>query len=134
MPGEQFRGRVVLRTHSWIAFDPAGTPLGKIGGDVYDRWIRYDGSQRTQPVIDGVEPGPAMGLAYVVDPDRWRKGVGRAVIRAAVEHPDVADVRIFAAGIDPANEPSRRCAAAAGFCADSDQPDWEDTVYYLLRR
>jgi RimJ/RimL family protein N-acetyltransferase len=134
MPAEQFRGRLVLRTHSWIALDPTGTPLAKIGGDVYDQWTRYDGSQPTQAVITSAEPGPAMGLAYVVDPQRWRKGVGRAVIRAAVDHPDVADVRIFAAGIDTSNEPGRRCAAAAGFYPDTDQPDWEDTIYYLLRR
>jgi RimJ/RimL family protein N-acetyltransferase len=134
MPAEQFRGRLVLRTHSWIALDPGGTPLAKIGGDVYDRWTRYDGSQPMKPVIDRAEPGPAMGLAYVVDPHLWGHGIGRAVIRAAVDHPDVADVRLFAAGIDTANESSRRCAAAAGFYPDIDEPDWEDTVYYLLRR
>lgn len=131
---ETYRGRVVLREHSWIALDATGEPVAKVGGDVYDRWTRYDGSHPDRIVIRAVEPGPAMGLAYVVDPARWRRGFGRATLRAAANHPDVCDVRIFVAGIDTDNEPSRRCAASAGFRPEVAEPDWEDTVYYLLRR
>ena len=36
--GEGFRGRTVLRTHSWVAPDAEGDPAAKTGGDVYDRW------------------------------------------------------------------------------------------------
>ncbi len=132
--GEEYRGRKVLRTHSWVAVDDAGVPLGKVGGDVYDRWTRYDGSRPDDPAVTLAEPGPAMGLAYVVDPARWRQGLGRAVLRAVLAHPDVADVRVFAAGVDADNQASQRCAAAAGFRPDVAEPDWEDTVYYLLRR
>jgi len=45
MPGEEYRGRLVLQAHSWVALDSTGEPLAKIGGDVYDRWNRYDGSR-----------------------------------------------------------------------------------------
>ncbi len=130
----EFRGRTVLRTHSWVALDAAGQPVAKIGGDVYDRWTRYDASRPDLPVISAIEPGPAMGLAYVVDPTRWRQGIGRAVLQAVVRHPSVQDVRLFTAGIDADNQASRRCAAAAGFAAEVEEPDWEDTVYYQLRR
>lgn len=133
--GEEYRGRGVVRSHSWVAMDDAGVPVGKVGGDVYDRWTRYDGSQLLEePVVSAVEAGPAMGLAYVVDPARWRHGIGRAMLRAVVGHPDVADVRLFAAGIDADNQASRRCAVAAGFAPDVEAPDWEDTVYHLMRR
>lgn len=132
--GEEFRGRALLRAHSWVALDSAGEPAAKIGGDVYDRWSRYDGSLPDHPVISHVEPGPAMGLSYVVDPARWRQGVGRAALQAVLSHPSVRDVRLFAAGIDADNQASRRCAVAAGFAPDTDEPDWEDTVYYVLRR
>lgn len=131
---EEYRGRLVLRAHAWVALDVAGEPVAKIGGDVYDRWCRFDGSRPDQPVVSAVELGPAMGLAYVVDPDRWRQGFGRAVLHAAVLHPDVDDVRVFAAGIDADNEASRRCAASAGFRLEAHPPDWESTVYYLFRR
>ena len=134
MPQQDFRGRLVLRVHSWVALDGVGEPVAKIGGDVYDRWCRYDGSRPEEPVVTAVEPGPAMGLAYVVDPDRWRQGFGRAALRAVVQHPDVRDVRLFAAGIDADNLASRRCAVSAGFRPDVERPDWEDTVYHLFRR
>ena len=47
---------------------------------------------------------------------------------------DVADVVLFAAGVEPDNIASIRCAAAAGLVADSTEPDWEDIVYHVRRR
>lgn len=75
-PSEAYRGAVVLRAHSWVALTGAGDLVAKIGGDVYDRWARYDGARPDPSVVTAVEPGPAMGLTLVVDPDRWGHGVG----------------------------------------------------------
>jgi RimJ/RimL family protein N-acetyltransferase len=75
-----------------------------------------------------------MGLAYVVDPERWRGGFGRAALTAAMSAPDVADVVIFAAGMEPDNVASVRCATSAGFTPDDPEPDWEGIVHYVLRR
>jgi RimJ/RimL family protein N-acetyltransferase len=133
-PGGRHRGRTVLRAHSWVAVDSTGEAVAKVGGEVYDRWNRYDGSQPARPVVTAVERGPAMSLTYVVDPARWGRGMGRGALLAALQHAEVDDVRLFAAGIDADNEASRRCAASAGFRPDLDQPDWEHTIYYLLRR
>jgi RimJ/RimL family protein N-acetyltransferase len=130
----EYRGKLPLRAHSWVALDEHGAAVAHIGGEVYDRWNRYDGSDPGRPRVTRVEPGPAMGLAYVVDPARWRRGHGRAALLAAVAAPAVADVRLFALGIDEDNEASRRCADSAGFAADDRTPDWEGTVYHLLRR
>ncbi|WP_433305839.1 GNAT family N-acetyltransferase [Actinoplanes sp. CA-030573] len=131
--GEVFRGRRALRVHSWLAYDETGVAVAHIGGDVYDRWCRYtegpDG-----PVVDRVEPGPAMGFAYVVDPARRRRGFGAATIRALMAAPEVADVVLFAAGIEPGNVASARCAVAAGLLPDALEPDWEDIVHYVRRR
>jgi RimJ/RimL family protein N-acetyltransferase len=131
--GEMFRGRRVLRAHSWVAFDAAGAVVAHIGGEVYDRWCRYtegpDG-----PAIDEIEPGPAMGLAYVVDPRRWRRGFGTATLLAAMDAAEVADVVLFAAGIEPDNVASARCAAAAGLIPGTATPDWEGIVYHIRRR
>ena len=121
--GEMFRGRRVLRTHSWLAFDSDGEAVAKIGGGVYDRWA-----------AGREEPGPAMGFAYVVDPRRWRGGYGTATLLAMMDAPEMADVRVFAAGIEPANVASVRCALAAGMTPETTTPDDEGIVYYLLRR
>jgi hypothetical protein len=53
--GEMFRGRRVLRTHSWVAFDEAGDAVAHIGGEVYDRWCRYAETPEPhvdQPIVD----------------------------------------------------------------------------------
>jgi RimJ/RimL family protein N-acetyltransferase len=131
--GEVFRGRRVLRTHSWVALNEIGEPVAKIGGDVYDRWCRYTETP-AGAIVEDVEPGPAMGLAYVVDPKRWRHGFGVASLRAAVMAPEVADVVLFAAGIEPDNTASIRCATAAGFMAETTESDWEGIVHFVLRR
>ena len=123
----------MIRAHSWVAVDAAGDVVAKIGGDVFDRWCRY-AETPPGPVVDAVEPGPAMGLAYVVDPRRWRQGIGVAAPLALIDAPAVADVALFAAGIDVGNVASARCASAAGFIAASATPDWEDTIYYVRRR
>jgi RimJ/RimL family protein N-acetyltransferase len=122
--GEEFRGRLVLRDHSWVALDDSGVPVALVGGEVYDRWI----GER------GVEAGPAMGLAYVVDPRRQRQGYGTAALLALVGAVEVADVVLFAAGIEPENTASVRCAAAAGFRPDDPEPDDEGIVHHVLRR
>ena len=131
--GEEFRGNHVLRAHSWLAWR-AGVPVGYLGGDVYDRWSRYDGSDPDQPVVDRIEAGPAMSSAYLVHPACWRQGVGAEMLRSWVALPEVSDVRVFALGIDDDNVASRRCAEAAGFRPASLEPDWEGTVHHLLRR
>nr|WP_221379960.1 GNAT family N-acetyltransferase [Actinoplanes polyasparticus] len=113
--GEIFRGRRVLRDHTWVALDDHEVPVALTGGDVYD-------------------PGPELGFAYVVDPARWRQGYGAATLRAMVAHPDVADVAFFTAGIEPENVASARCLAAVGFRPDDPEPDHEGIVYHLLRR
>lgn len=132
--GEEFRGRIVLRTHSWIALDVDGAAVAKIGGDVYDRWCRWGGASGGS---SSQEPGPAFGVAYLVDPGRWRQGFGVATLRAVVAHPEVADVRVFAAGVEARNIASARCALAAGWRPDRSEPDEEDEediVHHVLRR
>ncbi|GIF20148.1 RimJ/RimL family protein N-acetyltransferase [Actinoplanes tereljensis] len=130
---ELFRGLRVLRSHTWVAFDRDGTAVGYIGGEVYDRWCRYSEGP-DGPVVDKIEPGPAMGFAYVVDPRRWRQGFGVAILRACMDAPEVADVVLFAAGIEPGNVASVRCAIAAGLLPESASPDWEDMIYHVRRR
>lgn len=133
-PGASFRGKVVLRSHSWVAH-AAGTPVAFIGGDVYDRWTRYHGDTPDgEPILSEVDPRRSMGLSYVVDPARWRQGHGRATLHAAVTHPAVADVHAFYCGIDSDNHASQKCCEAAGFHLTNPEPDHEDTLYYRHHR
>jgi RimJ/RimL family protein N-acetyltransferase len=133
-PGSTFRGKTVLRSYGWIVEDPAGTEVAFIGGDVYDRWVRYLGEGPNGALLSEADPRRAMGLGYVVDPARWRRGYGRAAIATVLRHADVADVEVFYCGIDAANHASRRCALAAGFHLIAPEPDFEGMLYYRRER
>lgn len=130
-PFEEFRGRRVLRTHTFVAVDDDGRPVAQIGGDVYDRWTTWDPAAER---VIATDPRRSMGAAYVVDPQRWGRGYGRATLRALVEAPETADVELFVLGIDPDNTASLRVAAGAGFTPLTTEPDAEDMVYVQLSR
>ena len=126
---EQFRGRRVLRAHSWVALADDGAPVAQVGGDVYDRWTLWDPATEQ---VTATFAGRAMGAAYVVDPHRWGQGFGSATVRALVGADELADVEQFVLGIEPDNAASLGVARSAGFTPLTDQPDAEDMVY--LRR
>jgi RimJ/RimL family protein N-acetyltransferase len=128
---EEFRGRRVLRAHTYVALDDGGTPVAQIGGDVYDRWTLWN------PVTERVtatDHRRTMGAAYVVDPERWRRGYGRAALQAFVAAPELADVEQFVLGIEGDNVASLRAATAAGFAPLTTEPDAEDMLYLHLVR
>lgn len=131
--GDEFRGARVLRGHHWLAWLGA-EPVGYLGGDVYDRWCEWDGSDPDHPRVGRAESGPAMSAAYVVAPEHWRRGHGTALLRAWLTAAETTDVRVFELGVEADNQASLRCAAKAGFEAASAEPDWEGTLHLLVRR
>lgn len=92
-PGTEYRGRRVVGRDAWVVFDER--PVGFIGVERYD---------------DG-----RAGCTVVVDPDRRSQGIGRAILDAVWDRPELADVEELIGGVEPENVASRRCVAAAGF-------------------
>src|SRR3954464_15630789 len=109
--GEEFRGRRVLRSHTFVAMDDAGAPAAQIGGDVYDRWTLWDPA--TERVVRA-DRHRTMGAAYVVDPQRLGEGHGQAPLRAVV----AADQPGHAVSVGGAREAGRRRAVRAGHRAE----------------
>jgi RimJ/RimL family protein N-acetyltransferase len=128
---EEFRGRQVLRAHSFVVLDDEGLPVAQIGGDVYDRWTAWDPEEER---VLAEDPRRTMGAAYVVDPERTGRGYGRAALAALVAAPETTDVEQFVLGIEPDNAASLRGAAAAGFRPLTTEPDAEDMLYVHLLR
>jgi RimJ/RimL family protein N-acetyltransferase len=126
MRGEEFRGRRVLRSHTYVALDDDGAPVAQIGGDVYDRWTLWDPATER---VTRADERRTMGAAYVVDPQRWGRGHGRATLRALVDVAELADVEQFVLGIEPDNAASLGVARGAGFVPLTTEPDAEDMVY-----
>jgi RimJ/RimL family protein N-acetyltransferase len=124
-PGTTFRGRRVVARGAWIAYDGT-TPVGLVDAEVYDRAAPDAGASDHSP-------GPAAALALAVDPTRWGRGYGRAILRALVEQPELAAVRLFEATAEPDNPASIRCLEAAGFARTADAPDDEGMLGFVLR-
>jgi len=56
------------------------------------------------------------------------------MIGAVQREPELMDVELFEAGVEPANVACRGCLEAAGFRLVSEQPDVEGMLYYRARR
>ena len=83
-PGTEFRGRRVAARGAWIAFDGT-TPVGLADVEVYDP--TPDGAGVPARLVDDQQaaPGPSAALSLVVNPARWGRGYGRAILRALHE-------------------------------------------------
>jgi RimJ/RimL family protein N-acetyltransferase len=73
-------------------------------------------------------------IAFVIDPQLRRRGLGRAMIAAVTQQPELQLVELFEAGVEPANTASRRCLEDAGFHVRTDEPDYEGMLYYRAWR
>lgn len=131
-PLSEFRGAMETARYSLVAWLDE-TPIGLISGTTTDRWTTWEGGPNGRGVIDVIE-GPAVGFTVVVAPRLRNRGFGPAVIEAFIDRPELADVRVFGAGVEPGNLASRRCLEKAGFSLADQTPDWEGFFYYLRYR
>lgn len=132
--GDEFRGKTVTGRRMWLSLDEVGAPVAFVDGETYDRYSAWDGSDWDHPVVSDVVEVPSMGVALVVDPARRGRGYGAATIRAVIEHPDLAHIRLFFASADADNVASIRCAVNAGFHPRSEEPDFEGMLHYSFER
>ncbi len=130
--GEEYQGMTTLRSYGWVVDDSAGVPIAYLACSVQDRWLRQDGPDAGP--VELIDPRRAASLMYAVDPQRWGRGFGRALLEAVIARPELTDVEAFYCGIDSDNTASRRCAVAAGFTLMSSEPDAENTLYFRRER
>jgi RimJ/RimL family protein N-acetyltransferase len=127
--GEEFRG---ARQTGDCLSGGQGTcvPVGYVDCGTFERWTICE--QRAGGVIvgDSIDV-PAGSIAFVVDPDFRRQGLGRAMIAALISRPELGEVKLFGAGVEPENLASARCLRAAGFRLQAKEPDFEGMLYYL---
>jgi RimJ/RimL family protein N-acetyltransferase len=107
--------------------------VGLIDCGTTDRWTKWEGGPSGRGVIATI-PVPSANMSYVVDPTARRCGYGVAMVRELLNVPELAHVKLFAAGIESDNVASIRCARSAGLAPLSPEPDWEGVVYYAKNR
>jgi len=131
-PLGEFRGAAETGRHRWLAWDQ-GTAVGYVDCGTYDQWARWEGGPGGRGVI-GVIPVPAGSISYVVDPALRRRGYCAAMVTAVMAMPELEDIRLFVAGVEPANAGSVGCLRKTGFQPLNPEPDWEGVVYYARLR
>lgn len=106
-PGVEFRGNIVLARHVWVVFDQVGQAVGLVDVEPYD---------------DGTA-----GMAFVVAPPARGRGVGREMLLALEQQPELQDVRSIIGGVEPENAACRACLARAGYTV-AEVPDKEEML------
>jgi RimJ/RimL family protein N-acetyltransferase len=131
--GEEFRGAVQTGAYRYLARSE-NRAIGYVDCGTFDRCTVYGGAGPDGPIITDAIGVATGSIAFVIDPDLRRRGLGRAMITAVVQRPELRFVELFEAGVAPGNTASRRCLEAAGFHVRSHQPDCEEMLYYRARR
>jgi RimJ/RimL family protein N-acetyltransferase len=131
-PLGEFRGAIETGRHGWLAWNQRA-PVGYIDCVTTDRWTTWEGGPHGRGVVATIHV-PAANITYVVDPTVRRRGYGSMMVFELLAVPDLAHIELFAAGIEPDNVASIRCAHVAGFTPLDPTPDWEGIVYYIKRR
>jgi RimJ/RimL family protein N-acetyltransferase len=127
-PLGEFRGSTETGRFHWLAWDQ-DTAVGYIDCGTYDRWATWEGGPGGRGVTHAI-PVACGSIAYVVAPALRRHGLATAMIAAVMAMPELADIGLFTAGVEPANAASVGCLRKAGFQPLDPEPDWEGFVYY----
>jgi RimJ/RimL family protein N-acetyltransferase len=131
-PLRRFRGARETGRVLRLAWDHA-VPVGYIGCESFDRWTNWAGRSEGVGAVKTIDV-PTGWIGYVVDPALRRRGYATVMIQLLIDLPGLDDVKMFTAGVDPANVASVRALAKAGFRPLVPEPDVEGIVYFVWQR
>jgi RimJ/RimL family protein N-acetyltransferase len=131
--GTTFRGARQTEAHHYLAL-AAGAPVGYIDCGTFDCCTVYEGEGPGGPIITEMLDVPTGSIAFVIDPLRRGRGLGRVIIAKLFDRPELRLVELFEAGVERENIASRRCLEAAGFEPHTVEPDFEGMLYYRAKR
>jgi GNAT superfamily N-acetyltransferase len=99
--GMEFRGAIQTGAYRYLA-QTAGGVVGYTDCGTFDRCTVYGGEGNDGPIITesiGVATG---SIAFVIDPQLRRRGLGRAMVAALLQRLELGFVELFEAGVEPA--------------------------------
>ncbi len=131
-PLGEFRGAQETGRFRWLAWD-GDDPVGYIDCGTFDRWTTWDVGPQGPGVVATID-APSAAISYVVDPTRRRRGYASAMIARLVALPDLDEITLFGAGVEPDNVASVRALARAAFQPLATEPDFEGFLYFVWRR
>jgi RimJ/RimL family protein N-acetyltransferase len=131
-PLGEFRGAMETGRFRWLAWS-GEDPVGYIDCGTFNRWTTWDVGPQGGQVVATIE-APSASIAYVVDPRCRGRGFAKAMIERLIEQPELSNVEVFGAGVEPDNVASVGALLKAGFRPLGAQPDFEGIIYFVWRR
>jgi RimJ/RimL family protein N-acetyltransferase len=128
----EFRGANETGRFRWLGWE-GGDPVGYIDCGTFDRWTTWDNGAQGPGVVATMEQ-PSAAIAFVVDPARRRRGYAGAMITRLLAQPELHEVTLFGAGVEPDNLASVRALIGAGFHPLDPEPDFEGIIYFVRHR
>ena len=96
--------------------------------------IAYEGDIAVGFIVFGLEDEGPASFMFFVRPDLRHQGYGKRILATALAAPEVADIDVWEAGVEPDNAASRRCLEAIGFTEQGRDPEWPDYLRYVYDR
>ena len=96
--------------------------------------VAYEGDIAIGFIVFGLEDEGPASFMFFVRPDLRHQGYGKRILATALAAPEVADIDVWEAGIEPDNAASRRCLEAIGFTDQGRDPEWPDYLRYVYDR
>ena len=96
--------------------------------------VAYEGDVAVGFIVFGLEDEEPASFMFFVRPDLRHQGYGKRILATALVAPEVADIDVWEAGVEPDNVASRRCLEAIGFTDQGRDPEWSDYLRYVYER
>ena len=96
--------------------------------------VAYEGDVAVGFIVFGLEDKEPASFMFFVRPDLRYQGYGKRILATALAAPEVADIDVWEAGVEPDNTASRRCSEAIGFTEQGREPEWPDYLRYVYER
>jgi RimJ/RimL family protein N-acetyltransferase len=109
--GQEFRGAIQTGAYRYLAHVDGG-PMGYVDCGTFNRCAVYAGEGAGGPIVTEPIEDATGSLAFVIDPQVRRRGVGSAMISALIDPPELGFVELLEAGVEPGNVASRRCLSS----------------------
>jgi RimJ/RimL family protein N-acetyltransferase len=130
-PLGEYRGARETGRFRWSAWEDEAA-VGFIDCGTYDCWTTWEGGEDGRGVISAIAL-PSASITYVIDPSLRGRGHCTQMIVELMRQPELTQIRLIGAGVEPDNLASIGCLVSAGFEPLDAEPDWEGMVYYVKR-
>ncbi|MCA9348922.1 GNAT family N-acetyltransferase [Candidatus Saccharibacteria bacterium] len=130
--GTEFRGAKRISYHPYIVTEDEKA-VGFIDAGISDKYVVWGIDASGEQGVLSAEDVLTAGITFMVDPAQRGKGLAAKMLRNLLDMPELANVVVFEAGVEPDNQASVKSLMKAGFEPEG-EVDFEGMQYYKYDR